>query len=77
MTNENMLVSLDDSALDEVTGGASISIGFGDTNILDASLSLKNGIAASVKVLGFNTVKVGFNLFGDGLRDAFDPRSRA
>jgi hypothetical protein len=63
--NENMLVSLDDAALDDVNGGLSINFGVNDKSIVGASLDLKDGIAASVtlfgKTIGF---KLGLKLFG-------------
>jgi hypothetical protein len=64
MTNENMLVTLDDAALDQVNGGASLSLGIGDTNLVDASLSFKNGLSASLKLFGKNILNIAFNLFG-------------
>jgi hypothetical protein len=63
MTNENMLVTLDDAALDEVNGGLSLSIGVGDTNVVDASVSLKSGLAASLKLFGKNIASIAFSLF--------------
>ena len=62
--NENMLVSLDDAALDDVNGGLSLNLGVNDTTLVGASLDLKNGIGASLtlfgKTIGF---KLGFSLF--------------
>ncbi len=61
--NENMLVSLDDAALDDVNGGASLSLGLGDTQVVDASLSLKNGLSASLKLFGKSVLSFAFKLF--------------
>jgi hypothetical protein len=63
MTNENMLVSLDDAALEDVNGGASLSIGLGDTKVVDASLSLKNGLSASLSLFGKKIASFAFSLF--------------
>ncbi len=63
MTNENMLVSLDDAALEDVNGGLSLSVGLGDTQVVDASLSLKNGLSASLKLFGKNIASFAFSLF--------------
>lgn len=49
--------------------GAMLHDGYVDRD-LRRTLALYSGLAISVAVLGFN-------LFGDGLRDALDPRSRA
>ncbi|MFT3925361.1 MAG: hypothetical protein QM778_22675 [Myxococcales bacterium] len=57
--NENMLVSLDDAALDEVNGGLSLSLGVNDTTVVGASVDLKDGIGASLTLLG---KKIGFKL---------------
>jgi hypothetical protein len=57
--NENMLVSLDDAALDDVNGGLSLGLSVNDTTLVGASLDLKHGIAASITVLGHT---LGFNL---------------
>ena len=63
MTNENMLVALDDAALEDVNGGLSLSVGIGDTQVVDASVSLKNGLAASLKLFGKNIASIAFSLF--------------
>ena len=49
--------------------GAMLHDGYGDPR-LRRTLALYSGLAISLAVLGFN-------LFGDGLRDALDPRSRS
>lgn len=48
--------------------GAMLHDGYGDPR-LHRTLALYSGLAISLAVLGFN-------LFGDGLRDALDPRAR-
>lgn len=50
--NENMLVSLDDAALEDVNGGLSFGLSVNDTTLVGASLSLKDGISGSLTVLG-------------------------
>jgi hypothetical protein len=59
--NENMLVSLDDAALEDVNGGLSFGLSVNDTTLLGASLDLSHGIQGSLTVLG-HTVSAGLSL---------------
>jgi|GEM_PF-5275049 len=61
--NENMLVSLDDAALEDVNGGLSVNLGVNDQSIVSASLDLKNGIAGSLSLFGKNLIKFSLSLF--------------
>ncbi len=59
----DMLIALDDSALDEVNGGLSFGISANDTTLIGASLNVNDGVAAASLTLFGRTIgiKLGFN----------------
>ncbi len=59
--NEQNLISLDDSALEDVNGGLSLGISVNDKTLVGASLDVKDGIAASLTLFG-RTIGAKFGL---------------
>lgn len=60
---ENMLVSLDDAALDDVNGGLSLGLQVNEKTLLGASLDLnpEGGIGGSITLFG-RTISVNLGL---------------